>query len=65
MRVFLRDKFFDIAPMAALFVLISAMAQAQVHTPPALQMPQSHNPLSPYMAEQVAEPVLTNSPRLY
>jgi outer membrane protein TolC len=64
MRVFLRDKFFDIAPMAALFVLISAMAQAQVHTPPALQMPQSHNPLSPYMAEQVAEPVLTNSPRL-
>ena len=64
MRVFLRDKFFDIAPMAALFVLISAMAQAQVHTPPALQMPQSHNPLSPYMAEEVAEPVLTNSPRL-
>jgi outer membrane protein TolC len=40
------------------------MAQAQVHTPPALQMPQSHNPLSPYMAEEVAEPVLTNSPRL-
>jgi outer membrane protein TolC len=50
--------------MAALFVLIPAMAQAQVHTPPALQMPQSHNPLSPYMAEEVAEPVLTNSPRL-
>jgi outer membrane protein TolC len=27
-------------------------------------MPQSHNPLSPYMAEHVPEPVLTNSPRL-
>jgi outer membrane protein TolC len=59
-----RHESFDIAIMAALFVLISAMAQAQVHTPPALQMPQSHNPFSPYMAEQVAEPVLTNSPRL-
>jgi len=64
MRTCFRNKFFDIALMAALFVLIPAMAQAQVHTPPALQMPQSHNPLSPYMAEEVAEPVLTNSPRL-
>ena len=64
MRTCFRNKFFDIALMAVLFVLIPAMAQAQVHTPPALQMPQSHNPLSPYMAEEVAEPVLTNSPRL-
>jgi outer membrane protein TolC len=64
MRTCFRNKFFDIALMAALFVLIPAMAQAQVHTPPALQMPQTHNPLSPYMAEEVAEPVLTNSPRL-
>jgi outer membrane protein TolC len=50
--------------MAAQLVLIVAAGQAQIHTPPALQMPQSHNPLGPYMAEHVAEPVLTNSPRL-
>jgi outer membrane protein TolC len=29
-----------------------------------LEMPQSHNPLSPYTADHVPEPVLTNSPRL-
>ncbi|MGB6385104.1 MAG: TolC family protein [Terriglobales bacterium] len=43
---------------------MAAVGQAQVRTPPALEMPQSHNPLGPYMAEHVAEPVLTNSPRL-
>jgi outer membrane protein TolC len=51
-------------PMAALLGLIVAIGRAQIQTPPALQMPQSHNPLGPYMAEHVAEPVLTNSPRL-
>ena len=51
-------------PMAALLGLIVATGRAQIQTPPALQMPQSHNPLGPYMAEHVAEPVLTNSPRL-
>jgi outer membrane protein TolC len=50
--------------MAALLGLIVATGRAQIQTPPALQMPQSHNPLGPYMAEHVAEPVLTNSPRL-
>ena len=51
-------------PMAALLGLIVATGRAQIHTPPGLQMPQSHNPLGPYMADHVAEPVLTNSPRL-
>jgi outer membrane protein TolC len=50
--------------MATLFALIVSTGQAQIPTPPALQMPQSHNPLGPYMAEHVAEPVLTNSARL-
>jgi outer membrane protein TolC len=50
--------------MAALLVLTAGMMQAQGRTPVTLEMPQSHNPLSPYMAEYVAEPVLTNSPRL-
>jgi len=35
-----------------------------VRTPAALVMPQSHNPLGPYRADYVPEPVLTNSPRL-
>jgi outer membrane protein TolC len=55
---------FDIPPMAALLVLMAAMAQAQVRTPVELEMPRSHNPLSPYSADNVPEPVLTNSPRL-
>lgn len=55
---------FGIPLMAALVALTAAVAQAQVQTPPALKMPQSYNPLSPYMAEHVGEPVLTNSPRL-
>ncbi len=50
--------------MAALLALTAAMVQAQVRTPAALEMPQSHNPLSPYTADYVPEPVLTNSPRL-
>ena len=47
-----------------MLVLMAGMSQAQVRTPAALEMPQSHNPISPYIGENVAEPVLTNSPRL-
>ncbi|MGA7078717.1 MAG: TolC family protein, partial [Terriglobales bacterium] len=50
--------------MAALLVLTATMMQAQVRTPAALEMPHSHNPISPYTGDQVPEPVLTNSPRL-
>jgi outer membrane protein TolC len=50
--------------MAALLVLTAGMMQAQGRTPVTLEMPQSRNPLSPYTAAYVAEPVLTNSPRL-
>jgi outer membrane protein TolC len=64
MKVCFRKRCCDIPLMTALLVLTAAIAQAQVRTPPGLEMPQSHNPLSPYMAEHVAEPVLTNSPRL-
>ena len=45
-------------------MLIMATVQAQVRTPAALEMPQSHNPIGPYTGDQVPEPVLTNSPRL-
>jgi outer membrane protein TolC len=48
----------------AAFVVIVALAQAQVRTPLELEMPKSHNPLSPYTPDHVPEPVLTNSPRL-
>jgi outer membrane protein TolC len=47
-----------------LLVLSAAMAQAQVRTPAVLEMPQSHNPFSPYNADRVPEPALANSPRL-
>jgi outer membrane protein TolC len=50
--------------MAALLVLSVAIAQAQVRTPAELEMPRSHNPISPYIGDNVPEPVLTNSPRL-
>src|SRR5258705_8671763 len=48
----------------ATFVVIAALAHAQVRTPAELMMPKSHNPFSPYTPDHVAEPVLTNSPRL-
>jgi outer membrane protein TolC len=65
MSIRLRERCFDILLLtAALLVLTAAIAQAQVRTPASLQMPQSHNPLSPYIGEDVAEPVLTNSPRI-
>jgi outer membrane protein TolC len=49
--------------LLALFGLTAAI-DAQVRTPPDLQMPRSHNPLSPYIGDDVREPVLANSPRL-
>ena len=59
-----RGKYFDVSLTLTVLVLIAAIAHAQVRTPAELQMPRSYNPLSPYRAEHVAEPVLTNSPRL-
>ncbi len=64
MNICFRERCCDIRRMAALLALTAAMVQAQVRTPAALEMPQSHNPLSPYTADYVPEPVLTNSPRL-
>jgi outer membrane protein TolC len=64
MNVCCRKRCFDIPRIAALLLLASAMIEAQVRTPVQLEMPQSHNPLSPYTADHVPEPVLTNSPRL-
>jgi hypothetical protein len=64
MKICSRERCFDIPLMAALLVLTAAMMQAQVRTPVELEMPRSHNPVSPYMADHVPAPVLTNSPRL-
>jgi len=64
MKFCFRGRRLDIPLTAALLLLTAALMQAQVRTPATLEMPQSHNPLSPYMPEDVAEPVLTNSPRL-
>jgi outer membrane protein TolC len=64
MNVCCRKRCFDIPRIAVLLLLTSAMIEAQVRTPVQLEMPQSHNPLSPYTADHVPEPVLTNSPRL-
>jgi outer membrane protein TolC len=55
---------FDIPLLASLLAFTGAMMQAQVGAPASLEMPQSHNPVSWYMADQVPEPVLANSPRL-
>ncbi len=59
-----RTKCVYISLMAAWLVLAAVVAQAQASPPVALEMPQSHNPLSPYMAEHVVQPVLANSARL-
>ena len=64
MNVCCRKRCFDIPRIAALLLVASTMIEAQVRTPVQLEMPQSHNPLSPYTADHVPEPVLTNSPRL-
>ncbi len=63
MRICFRERLFAIPRMAAMLVLTATMMQAQVRTPAALEMPQSRNPISPYLGDQVPEPVLTNSPR--
>ena len=54
----------EILRMTASFVIVAGLCSAQVQTPAELRMPQSHNPLGPYMPDQVPVPVLTNSPRL-
>ena len=54
----------EILRMIASFVIVASLCSAQVQTPAELRMPQSHNPLGPYMSDQVPVPVLTNSPRL-
>jgi outer membrane protein TolC len=64
MRIFSRERRFDIPVMAALLVIVAASLQAQTRASAALEMPHSHNPLSPYTADNVPEPVMTNSPRL-
>jgi outer membrane protein TolC len=64
MKTSFREKCIDGPLRAALLVLAVVVAQAQVRTPAAFEMPQSHNPISPYTGDQVPEPVLTNSPRL-
>jgi hypothetical protein len=48
----------------ATFVVMAALAHAQVRTSADLEMPKSHNPFSPYMPDYVPEPTLSNSPRL-
>ncbi|MFY9841676.1 MAG: TolC family protein [Terriglobales bacterium] len=50
--------------MSTAALIHAQVTQAQVRTPAGLEMPQSHDPLSPYMADHVPQPVLTNSPRL-
>jgi outer membrane protein TolC len=64
MKLCSRKRCWEVAAMVALLLLTAAIMQAQLRTPPALEMPQSHNPISPYTGDQVPEPVLTNSPRL-
>jgi outer membrane protein TolC len=55
---------FAVLRTVAIAVLFLSFALAQVHTPAELDMPRSHNPLSPYNADHVSEPKLTNSSRL-
>ncbi len=50
--------------IVVMLALAAIMSQAQVQTPAALQMPKSRNPFSPYRADYVPEPILTNSSRL-
>jgi outer membrane protein TolC len=64
MKEVLSGKLVGYGVRAATVLVMAALAHAQVHTPAELMMPSSHNPLSPYTPEHVAEPVLTNSPRL-
>jgi len=50
--------------LSTVLVLTAFGAHAQVHTPVGLQMPQSHEPLGPYMPDRLPEPILANSARL-
>jgi outer membrane protein TolC len=60
----LRLKLWHSLVRVATFVVVAALAHAQVRTPAELEMRKSHNPFSPYTPDHVAQPVLTNSPRL-
>jgi len=53
-----------IALVAVLLTAMTIVASAQVRTPAAFEMPQSHNPLKPYVGDSVPEPALSNSPRV-
>lgn len=48
----------------AVIVMSAVLAHAQVRTTAELEMPKSHSPFGPYTPDHVAQPVLTNSPRL-
>ncbi len=63
MKIRFSKRCFCISLVAALLLALAAM-QAQTRSSAALEMPHSYNPLSPYIADNVPEPVLTNSPRL-
>jgi outer membrane protein TolC len=54
----------EVLRVACALVLVAAISVAQVQTPSELRMPQSRNPLDPYMSDEVPEPALTNSQRL-
>ncbi|MGA9356341.1 MAG: TolC family protein, partial [Terriglobales bacterium] len=54
----------EVVRVTATLVLVAAISAAQVQTPSELRMPQSHNPVGPYLSDEVPEPVLTNSQRL-
>ncbi len=64
MKIRLRRTCGEISRLTSALVLVAALCSAQVQTPAELRMPQSHNPLGPYMSDQVPAPVLTNSQRL-
>jgi outer membrane protein TolC len=64
MSAALRKLFLEAWRTAASLILIATISAAQVQTPSELRMPQSHNPLDPYLSDEVPEPVLTNSQRL-
>jgi outer membrane protein TolC len=64
MSICFRERLVVFPLLAGLLLLTAASMQAQTGASAALEMPRSHNPLSPYTANTVPEPVLTNSPRL-
>jgi len=61
---FLKSRSGSLLQLGLSAVLMAVLAPAQVRTPAVLQMPRSHNPIDPYSPAHVAEPVLSNSPRL-